>query len=1566
MNRRVSIPAVLFLLTLCHLNLNAAPGDKRWQLPLAACAGAPAVATNGDLLVGSYDGNLYSVRPSGSVRWGFQTPHNVVGVPVVAPDGTIYFGSDKLYALNPDGSKRWDYTIPEPPTGGYVPYVNTPTLGADGVIYIVTGTVNALYSVTPDGSLRWEAAGNHQAPGAIGADGTLYLGLAYGSFSAVDMDGVTRWSVTVGNDVGAPAALAADGTVLVPVAGSTIYEGAIQALTPSGSYAWRFEGGAQTPGRPVVGPDGAVYYGFDSGRVVALETNGTLRWEYMVEGTVGPERIVSTPALAADGTLYVTGDHWLHALDASGHLLWRFDAAANYLGDPLIGPDGTVYFAVGNGALFAVEGTGAPLAPSYWPMAYRDPRHSASVADPLIPPAAPTNVTASVNTYTEKVALQWTTVPRAAYYVVLRGTTPAADQATNIASGITGAAAYDDRSATPGVTYYYFVCASNAAGMGPLAGPVQGQRRLVLPGQAAWIFPTGGSLSGSPSIGPDGTTCFCSSDGYLYAADTNGLPKWSFFYGGASSSTPSVGADGTVYFSGAISRYPSATTNALFAVDAGGHLLWRIVVDAPVVSGFAIAADGTVYAAMGDYNVASHRRLVAYSPSGSNLWTFAPGRNFTSTPVIGADGTIYAGTYDGYLVALRPDGTQLWESNLGDGALKSPVIGANGVLFLAGSNFHAVNTDGQQLWSYTTLYGADSGPACVDPLGTIYAQCDYTYYTLNPAGTNTTKWALPSGAGSMIANLVRDATGTLYLPAYSGSYSGGKMFARSSTGAVQWEYDSTQATFGSPTLAGNTLYAPGSDGSLYALRTAAGLDTSAWPHPLHDPQHTGRASQALPIPLAPSSVSATLRTRVTDVRVSWATTLSATAYDIFRASTTNVADAVLLGSITGQLFFDDKTAVPETSYTYWVRARNSIGTSPFSLPAAGMRRQAVSGELLYEWTLAGTIIGSPAIGADGTVYVSAGKTVAAVRPDGTTLWTYTITGGGLSSPTIGSDGTIYAGVQASLNTYPKPSPLLALNPDGTKRWDFTASDNISGTPALGADGTIYFTTDNNYPGAVGSLYAISPAGKLLWSLPLGSAADSSLAVGRDGTIYAFCRDGHLHAVTANGLEAWNIKAGTAPNGDTLRPSLALGADGTIYIGAGGLKSFNPDGMLRWQSTAATFYSTPVLGPASSLIASAQDSYAYLYRSGTNAWRALLGTVYRGAAAFSSDGLIYLAGTNGTLLALTQTGSLAWQTTYGSLWSSGPTIAPDGTIYVGGTDGKLRSIFGTAALADAPWPMFQRDIRHTGRDPSVAGPPATPAPITASDGDYSDRVRVIWPTALAASYYELWRSTSNDVTSAMRLADRIGGQTNYDDTTAFYGTNYYYWVRGVNGVSAGSFSPSDVGFLRAPLLAADIPAATLQNRSMGLDTSKLVACASNSLPYTMSVSAVSSTSTNGGSVSLSGSTITYTPKSGFVGTDRFTYTITDGHGGTAIGTVIVQVRSSTQLSANMLPLVPTGNGGYQVSFAGVPGRTYTLQRATTSSGPWTTLASVTVASYGVGTYTDNSPPAGSAYYRTTYP
>ena len=60
-------------------------------------------------------------------------------------------------------------------------------------------------------------------------------------------------------------------------------------------------------------------------------------------------------------------------------------------------------------------------------------------------------------------------------------------------------------------------------------------------------------------------------------------------------------------------------------------------------------------------------------------------------------------------------------------------------------------------------------------------------------------------------------------------------------------------------------------------------------------------------------------------------------------------------------------------------------------------------------------------------------------------WSYDAGGKIWSSPAIAADGTVYVG-SADDNVY-------AINPNGTLKWSFTTGNDVTSSPAIAADGT---------------------------------------------------------------------------------------------------------------------------------------------------------------------------------------------------------------------------------------------------------------------------------------------------------------------------------------------------------------------------------------------------------------------------------------------------------------------------------------------------------------------------------
>jgi fibronectin type 3 domain-containing protein len=104
---------------------------------------------------------------------------------------------------------------------------------------------------------------------------------------------------------------------------------------------------------------------------------------------------------------------------------------------------------------------------SGWATNYYWNSSAATITLTTVPtPPAPTGLTASAGS--AQVSLTWAASTGAATYNVYRGTSPGAESATAIKTGLTSTA-FTDSTVTNGTTYYYKVAAVNSSGTSPLS-----------------------------------------------------------------------------------------------------------------------------------------------------------------------------------------------------------------------------------------------------------------------------------------------------------------------------------------------------------------------------------------------------------------------------------------------------------------------------------------------------------------------------------------------------------------------------------------------------------------------------------------------------------------------------------------------------------------------------------------------------------------------------------------------------------------------------------------------------------------------------------------------------------------------------------------------------------------------------------------------------------------------------------------------------------------------------------------------------------------------------------------
>lgn len=233
--------------------------------------------------------------------------------------------------------------------------------------------------------IRWtfQALPISYASPALSLDGeTVYFGTAWWESAApttgqalhalATATGAVRWSYALGSsEVRSAPAVASDGSITFVVeTRGTPTAVALHRVSGAGTQLWTYDVNPSDLEAyvgilaPAIGADGAVFVAGD--QLYAVEPGGTLRWKAL---TPSFELLRSSPVIGADGTVYFAAHNVpLTAFDpADGAVLWSLPLGWNdyVFGSPAIGADGTIYVASNDGALRAVSSAGA-LKWTWW------------------------------------------------------------------------------------------------------------------------------------------------------------------------------------------------------------------------------------------------------------------------------------------------------------------------------------------------------------------------------------------------------------------------------------------------------------------------------------------------------------------------------------------------------------------------------------------------------------------------------------------------------------------------------------------------------------------------------------------------------------------------------------------------------------------------------------------------------------------------------------------------------------------------------------------------------------------------------------------------------------------------------------------------------------------------------------------------------------------------------------------------------------------------------------------------------------------------------------------------
>jgi outer membrane protein assembly factor BamB len=195
------------------------------------------------------------------------------------------------------------------------------------------------------------------------------------------------------------------------------------------------------------------------------------------------------------------------------------------------------------------------------------------------------------------------------------------------------------------------------------------------------------------------------------------------------------------------------------------------------------------------------------------LWRYNTASSFYGSPVIDSQGTIYFTS--GGLYAIHSNGTLKWQYPSSGFTDPAPAVDDNGMIYFGTSRgtddrFYAINPNGTRAWFITTRKIMAS--PVISPDGTIIFPDSHAnkLVALHPNGTK--KWEFPTNH-IIYSTPAVGLDGTVYVGSHD-RY----IYAIHPNGTLKWSYKTGNWVHGSPSIATDgTVYCGSGDGYLYAF-----------------------------------------------------------------------------------------------------------------------------------------------------------------------------------------------------------------------------------------------------------------------------------------------------------------------------------------------------------------------------------------------------------------------------------------------------------------------------------------------------------------------------------------------------------------------------------------------------------------------------------------------------------------------------------------------------------------------------------------------------------------------------
>jgi len=329
---------------------------EKWRANIGSLVySSPAVDKDGTIYIGTNNRYFYAINPDGTEKWHFETGGGISSSPAIAEDDTIYVGSEDgyLYAFYSNGTKKWSLAIGD----GWV--YSSPVIDNNGIIYVASVNGCNICAVYPNGTKKWDYVTDnlvYSSP-VLDNNGIVYCGSHDGNMYAIYTgNGTLKWKFDTGDWCGGTGATIGDDGIIY--FGSV--DGFLYALYSNGTLKWRLPLGSNVVSSPALAEDGTIYvaaYKIVRGAYMySISPEGAINWQYELD----IEAMSASPVIDKYGIIYIGGwDGVFYAFNPDGTIRWKYQTLDDIFPSAAIGEDGTIYFGshseTSTAYLYAIE-----------------------------------------------------------------------------------------------------------------------------------------------------------------------------------------------------------------------------------------------------------------------------------------------------------------------------------------------------------------------------------------------------------------------------------------------------------------------------------------------------------------------------------------------------------------------------------------------------------------------------------------------------------------------------------------------------------------------------------------------------------------------------------------------------------------------------------------------------------------------------------------------------------------------------------------------------------------------------------------------------------------------------------------------------------------------------------------------------------------------------------------------------------------------------------------------------------------------------------------------------------